>query len=68
MADIDGDGKVDYLIVDPKTGATSWYQNGGADGAANGGWSWVPKGQIASGIGDGAGVQFADIVRNQPFG
>lgn len=60
IADLNGDGKADYITVDPKTGAVSWYENGGPrDG---GGWVWYPRGKVAGGIGDGAGVTFADIV------
>ena len=61
LADIDGDGKADYLSVDPVTGAVIYYRNGGPNSAANGGWIWVDEGQIASGLGAGAGVRFADI-------
>ncbi|KAK5000912.1 hypothetical protein LTR66_000329 [Elasticomyces elasticus] len=61
LADIDGDGKADFLIVNPTTGAVDCYINGGANTNANGGWIWIPRGQIASGIGAGAGVRFADI-------
>ena len=60
LADINGDGKADYLKVDPVSGAVDWYLNGGANAAA-GGWLWIPMPQLAAGIGDGAGVRFADI-------
>jgi lysophospholipase L1-like esterase len=59
IADLDGDGLDDYLWVDDKTGAATLYINGGySDGKIN----WQPKGQVASGLGDGAGVRFADIT------
>ncbi|KAL8989587.1 MAG: hypothetical protein Q9169_008329 [Polycauliona sp. 2 TL-2023] len=62
LADIDGDGKADYLAVDMKTGAVTAYLNGGKNPDANKGWVWPPQGVIATGIGrDGQGVQFADI-------
>ncbi len=57
-----GDGRADYLIVDPKTGGVSAYLNGGENVAASTGWIWLPQGSIAGGIGDGAGVKFADIT------
>jgi len=59
IADLDGDGYDDYVWVDPKSGAAHLYTNGGySDGKVN----WIGKGQIASGVGDGAGVRFADIT------
>jgi hypothetical protein len=61
MADLDGDGLADYLIVDEKSGAVHFWRNGGPNSAAPGGWNWYDLGQVASGIGEGAGVQFADI-------
>lgn len=61
FADIDGDGKADYLGVDPSSGAVTYYRNGGANPAAANGWLWIPEGQIATGIGEGGGVRFGDI-------
>ena len=61
LADINGDGKANYLIVDDKTGAVTAYLNGGANPSANLGWVWIQINKIASGIGDGAGVRFADF-------
>ena len=61
LAYIYGTGRADYVVVDDITGAASVWANGGPDNAANGGWLWTPKGQIASGLGAGAGVRFADI-------
>ncbi|RFU33649.1 hypothetical protein B7463_g2678, partial [Scytalidium lignicola] len=65
LADINGDGRVEYLVVDDKTGAvTSWANEGSAqgnDGPDAGKIVWVPQGTIATGIGDGKGVRFADI-------
>ncbi|MFH9663424.1 FG-GAP-like repeat-containing protein [Streptomyces sp. NPDC017248] len=47
FADIDGDGRADYLKVDPTTGAlTEWRNNGGDRPGVNG---WEPRGQIARG-------------------
>ncbi|KAK3216564.1 hypothetical protein GRF29_1g199579 [Pseudopithomyces chartarum] len=59
IADLDGDGLDDYVWVNDTTGAATLYINGGySDGKIN----WQPKGQVASGLGDGAGVRFADIT------
>lgn len=61
FGDIDGDGKDDYLVVDAKTGALDAYLNKGADPNFANGWRWEPIGQIATGLGPGANVRFADI-------
>jgi lysophospholipase L1-like esterase len=59
LADLNGDGKDDYAWVDPVTGAITLDLNGGY--TAGSGVNWIYKGVIASGIGDGPGVLFADI-------
>jgi lysophospholipase L1-like esterase len=59
LADMNGDGRDDYLWVHPISGAVTLYINGGY--STNGGVQWISKGQIATGVGDGAGVIFADI-------
>ncbi|KAL8689165.1 MAG: hypothetical protein Q9218_005102 [Villophora microphyllina] len=63
LADINGDGRADYLIVDQTSGAVTAYLNGGRNPDPNLGWVWLPvNGPIASGIGrDGKGIRFADI-------
>lgn len=58
LADVTGDGKADYLVVDPSTGAVTAWQNKGGD---NGGGGWGYLGQIAKGAGPGALVRFADV-------
>lgn len=59
LADVDGDGRDDYLWVHPNSGATILYLNGGY--SADGGIEWVYKGEIATGVGEAEGVVFADI-------
>ncbi|PNY28626.1 Lipase 1 [Tolypocladium capitatum] len=61
FGDIDGDGKEDYLVVDPKTGELTAYLNEGEDHSAPYNWHWKPVGSIASGLGPGRNVRFADI-------
>ena len=61
LAYIYGQGRADYAVVDDVTGAVTVWQNGGPDSTAFKGWLWTPKGQIATGLGPGAGVRFADI-------
>lgn len=60
LADIDGDGKADFLVVHDDGTVYCWL-NGGANKEAGGGWLWSPQGQIAFGIGPGIGVRFADM-------
>ncbi|MEU7134732.1 FG-GAP-like repeat-containing protein [Streptomyces sp. NPDC046261] len=57
FADINGDGKADYIAVDDKGGLRAWINNGGDN---RGGWT--EYGTIASGVGVTADkVRFADI-------
>ena len=56
FADLDGDGKADYLQVSPTGGVSVWFNNGG-DG--RGGWSCGC--QIANGVAPSANIQFADF-------
>ena len=64
FADMDGDGKDDFNIVDPVSGAITLYKNGGPKG--NGEWIWIPVGKIASGIGGpGSAVRLADMDGEQ---
>jgi lysophospholipase L1-like esterase len=60
LADINGDGRVDYLVVDPVSGAVQAWLNGGPN-PAGGDWYWFPQGTIASGVAPGSTVQFADV-------
>ncbi|NGO15440.1 hypothetical protein G5C60_49675 [Streptomyces sp. HC44] len=57
FADIDGDGRTDYVLL-ASTGAVSVWLNRGGDG--RGGWS--PLGRIATGLtADASKVRFADL-------
>lgn len=69
FADLTGDGRADYLWVNHTTGAVIAYLNGGT--GTSFAPNWVPANggnPIASGIGPGAGVFFADMSEacNQP--
>ncbi|WP_113699333.1 trypsin-like serine protease [Nonomuraea lactucae] len=64
FADVNGDGRDDYLIVNPRTGAVhAWWNNGGDRPDGNGGTlpGWVDGGRIAKGVSDGRRVLFADV-------
>jgi hypothetical protein len=53
------DGKDDYLVLHPETGALRVWINEGSGGGT--GWRFKEIGQIASGLGPGARVRIADI-------
>lgn len=59
LADVDGDGKDDYLLIDPYYGSTHAWTNSGSDSSPK----WVDQGFIATGQQgtDGAGVRWADM-------
>jgi hypothetical protein len=58
FADIDGDGKADYLWVD-RNGAVTAYLNGGS---STNGWLWHSQGVIATGVGGARlDIKFHDI-------
>ena len=48
-------------MVDDKTGAINVWANEGRDFGSPNLWIWTPRGQVATGLGAGAGVRFADI-------
>jgi hypothetical protein len=50
FADLNGDGKADYLVVNPNNGTVDVYWNYGPDSSWENGWKFVPAGQIASGV------------------
>ena len=59
-ADLDGDGRSDYLWLNHTNGAVILYLNTGTGNKMS--WAPVNGGKpIASGVGPGAGVRFADI-------
>ncbi|MEO7731098.1 MAG: FG-GAP-like repeat-containing protein, partial [Kofleriaceae bacterium] len=58
FADIDGDGRADYLVVAASNGALRAWINNGGDGAGG----WISRGQIATGTGaPSSQVRFADV-------
>jgi lysophospholipase L1-like esterase len=62
FADIEGDGRDDYLNVNPDSSVDEYF-NGGPDGSAQDGWTWTDYGEIASGVGaPGSQIQFADLT------
>ncbi|CAH0045932.1 unnamed protein product [Clonostachys solani] len=59
FADLNGDGRDDYVWIDPNTGDFYGWIN---KGRQNGGWLWHSIGKIANNIGaSAAAVQFVDI-------
>ena len=63
FADLNGDGRADYLAVDAVDGSVRGWLNNGAE---QGGDRWIDKGVIASGVNTGVGafgrqIQFADL-------
>jgi hypothetical protein len=63
FADLNGDGRAEYLCVHDDSSVDCWLNGAGPDNGANAGKiTWLPQGKIANGIGkDGAGVRFADL-------
>ncbi|KAJ6610677.1 hypothetical protein B0H10DRAFT_1953701 [Mycena sp. CBHHK59/15] len=64
LADVNGDGRADYLTVTHTGGVVElWINGGGPDDGPNAAKVvWHPQGVIATGVGtSGAGVQFADL-------
>lgn len=62
FADMNGNGKADYLVVDPNTGSVTVYWNEGPDPTAENGWRFNPGGIIATGVEHAnlATLRFAD--------
>lgn len=62
VRDINGDGKADYLVVDPGTGAVTAYFNNGPSGSGGiGGYDFSNPVSIATGVAPGFEIHFADI-------
>ncbi|OCL02267.1 carbohydrate esterase family 3 protein [Glonium stellatum] len=61
FGDVDGDGKADYLVTDPRTGEPTAYLNGGPAPETPESWKWKPIESTATGLGPGKHVRFADI-------
>ncbi|KAJ6585880.1 hypothetical protein B0H19DRAFT_1110925 [Mycena capillaripes] len=63
FADLNGDGRAEYLFVHDDGSVDAWLNLGGPDDGPNAAKVvWSPSGSIATGIGeDGAGVRFADL-------
>lgn len=59
FADMNGDGKADYVVADRWNGALDVYINNGTE--MPGGNGWIPMRRAASGAAPGAMVRLADI-------
>ncbi|MEU7192987.1 FG-GAP-like repeat-containing protein [Streptomyces xinghaiensis] len=60
FADINGDGRADYVVVDDSGSVRAWTNGGPKPGGGD--WYWTPQGTIAGGVGaPGSQIQFADI-------
>ncbi|PMD51086.1 uncharacterized protein K444DRAFT_706964 [Hyaloscypha bicolor E] len=63
FADLNGDGRTEYLYVDGSGGVTAFLNLGGPDNGPNAARiSWLPQGVIASGVGaNRSSVRFGDL-------
>ncbi|KAK2032882.1 hypothetical protein LX32DRAFT_554471 [Colletotrichum zoysiae] len=63
FADLNGDGRAEYLVVHANGSVSAWLNLGGPDNGPNAAKvSWLPQGLIATGTGSpGASVMFADL-------
>ncbi|KAM0426176.1 hypothetical protein ACHAPT_008521 [Fusarium lateritium] len=63
LADMNGDGKADYLVVNPDNGSVKVWWNYGPDDNWVNGWKFVEGGEIASGVRHAnlATLRFPDI-------
>ncbi|MEV5409759.1 hypothetical protein AB0K60_13090, partial [Thermopolyspora sp. NPDC052614] len=60
FADLNGDGKADYVKVNDDSSVQAWL-NGGPK-PSGGDWYWVPQGTIAGGVGaHGSRIRFAPL-------
>ncbi|UCM90452.1 FG-GAP-like repeat-containing protein [Streptomyces marincola] len=61
LADLNGDGRADYVAVNDNSSVQAWI-NGGPK-PEGGDWYWAPQGTIAGGVGaPGRNVRFADLT------
>ncbi|MFI0169652.1 FG-GAP-like repeat-containing protein [Streptomyces sp. NPDC017095] len=61
LADLNGDGRADYVVVNDDGSVRAW-SNGGPK-PEGGDWYWAPQGTIAGGVGAaGRNVRFADLT------
>ncbi|MEU2896254.1 FG-GAP-like repeat-containing protein, partial [Streptomyces sp. NPDC001273] len=61
FADLNGDGRADYVVINADGSVRAWT-NGGPK-AGGGDWIWSTQGTIASGVGAaGRNVRFADLT------
>lgn len=63
FADLNGDGRAEYLWIHPNGSVTAWLNLGGPDDGLNAAKvGWLPQGLIANGIGaSGSSIHFADM-------
>jgi hypothetical protein len=63
LADMNGDGRADYLVIDPDNGSVRVWWNYGPHAAWADGWMWKEGGVIATGVphANWKTLRFADI-------
>ncbi|MCJ1402570.1 hypothetical protein MMC11_005790 [Xylographa trunciseda] len=63
FADLNGDGRAEYLFVYPNGSVAAWLNLGGPNDGPNAAQvGWLPQGLIADGIGTpGSSIMFADL-------
>ncbi|KAF4498548.1 SGNH hydrolase [Fusarium agapanthi] len=62
FADLDGDGRAEFIWVKDSGSATVWWNRGfNLEGSTKVVWGPASGEEIATGIGDGQGVHFADM-------
>ncbi|KAF2172258.1 carbohydrate esterase family 3 protein [Zasmidium cellare ATCC 36951] len=62
FADVDGDGRADYIWVHPEDGSAEVWYNGGPTGPNGDALAWYPGGTIQQGVGyPGQNIRFARI-------
>ncbi|MEU1439266.1 FG-GAP-like repeat-containing protein [Streptomyces sp. NPDC005786] len=61
FADLDGDGRADYLQINADGSVQAWINGGPNPGGGD--WYWAPQGTIAAGVNAaGRNVRFADLT------